>query len=99
MICGWPAPAPCTLGSTRHLGFDRGQRRLGIAAGRPDQAGGGAFLVVQQRLQQMLRRDPLMEFADRDRLRGLEKAPRPFGEFLNVHVHVPLIRRLVGSRP
>ena len=70
-----------------------------IAAGGPDQAGGGAFLVIQQRLQQMLGRDPLVEFADRDGLGGLQEAPGAFGEFFNVHVDVPFGRRLVGSRP
>ena len=38
----------------RQFGLDRGERRLRVAAGGPDQPGGRAFLVVQQRLQQML---------------------------------------------
>ena len=81
------------LGLAREIGLDRGQRRLRIAAGGLDQAGGRAFLVVQQRLQQMLRRDLLVELADRDRLGGLQEAARPLGEFLNVHVCVPVRRR------
>ena len=97
MICGWPAPDALHLGLARQFGLDRGQRRLGIAAGGLDQAGGGAFLVVQQRLQQMLRRDLLVEFADRDGLGGLQEAARPLGEFLNVHVCVPVRRRPVSS--
>ena len=87
------------LRQPRQLGLHRGSAAFGIAAGRPDQAGSGAFLIVQQRLQQMFGRDPLVELADRDGLGGLEESPRPFGEFLYVHVGVPLCRRLVGPRP
>ena len=68
-------------------------RRLGgngIAPGGLDQAGGRAFRVVQHRLQQMLGRDALVEFADGDRARGLDKSPRALGQFFNVHVLVPL---------
>ena len=87
------------LGLPRQLGLDRGQRRLGIAAGGPDQAGGRAFLVVQQRLQQMLGRDPLVELADRDGLGGLKEPAGPLGEFLDIHVVVPVRRRLVRPAP
>ena len=58
----------------RQLRLNAGERRLRIAPGRPDQPGRRAFLIVQQRLQQMLRRDPLMEFADRDGGGGLQKS-------------------------
>ena len=58
------------------FGLDAGQRRLGVAAGGADQAGGGAFLVIQQRLEQMLGRDALVEFADRDGAGGLQEAAR-----------------------
>ena len=47
----------------------------------------------------MFGRDPLVELADRDGLGGLEESPRPFGEFLYVHVCVPVGRRLAGARP
>ena len=35
VICGWPAPAPCTLGMARELGLDRGQRRPSDRRRRP----------------------------------------------------------------
>ena len=74
------------LGLPGELGFERllGARR--VAAGGADQARRGALLVVEQRLQQVLRRDALVVLADRDGLRGLEEAPRAVGELLDVHV-------------
>ncbi len=87
------------LGLARQLRLDRAERRLRIAARGLDQAGGSAFLVVQQRLQQMLRRDLLVELADRDGLGSLQEAACPLGEFLNVHLCVPVRRRLVSSHP
>src|SRR3546814_3255824 len=45
--------------------------------------------LFQQRLQQMLRPDPLMVHADGDGLRGLQKALGPIGEFLKVHNAIP----------
>ena len=78
------------LWQPRQFGPDRGERRLRVAACGLDQAGGRAFLVVQQRLQQVLRRDLLVELADRDGLGGLQEATRPLGEFLNVHLYVPV---------
>ena len=47
------------LGLACKLGLDRRQRRLRVAARGLDQAGGSTFLVVQQRLEQVLRRDLL----------------------------------------
>ena len=41
----------------------------GIAARGLDQPGAHAFIVFEQRFQQMLRRNPLMVHPDRDRLR------------------------------
>ena len=78
------------LGLARQLGLHRGEGGLRIAAGGPDQAGGGAFLVVQQRLQQVLRGDPLVEFADRDGLGGLQESPGALGEFLDIHALMSL---------
>ena len=76
-----------TFGCAGDFGVHRRrQRRLRVAARGPDQTGGGAFLVIQQRLQQVLGGDPLVEFAYRDGAGGLEEALRTFGEFLNVHV-------------
>ena len=76
---------------------DRGKGCLRVAASGLDQAGGGTFLVVQQRLQQVLWRDLLVKLADRNGLSGLQEAPRPLGEFLNVHLYVPVRRRPVSS--
>ena len=67
------------------VGLDRGQCGLRVAAGGADQARGGAFLVIQQRLQQVLGGDPLVEFANRDGAGGLQEAARPLGELLDVH--------------
>ena len=71
------------------LGIDLAFGDRGVPARRADQPGGGAFLVVEQRLQQVLGGDPLVEFADGDRLGGLQEAARPLGEFLNIHGFVP----------
>src|SRR3546814_12018748 len=60
-----------------------------IAAARADKARRHALIVFQQRLQQMLRPDPLMVPADGDGLRGLQKALGPLGEFLKVHNAIP----------
>ena len=81
------------------FGPDRGERRLRVAACGLDQAGGRAFLVVQQRLQQVLRRDLLVKLAYCDGLGGLQEATRPLGEFLNVHLYVPVTRRPVTAHP
>jgi hypothetical protein len=63
--------------------------RSRACAGGADQARGGALRVIQQGLQKMVRRDPLMKFADRNGLGGLEKTPRPLSELLDIHSDVP----------
>ncbi len=73
----------------RHLGqrlVGLAPRRLGAAAGARDQAGRHALLVLEQRLQDVDRRDPLMVHAQRDGLRRLQEAPRAIGEFFEIHV-------------
>ena len=88
-----PGTGALHLRQAHQFRFDPGESRFRIAARGADQAGCGAFLVVQQCLQQVLRRDLLVEFADGDGLGSLQKSARPLGEFLNVHVFVPLRRR------
>ena len=67
------------------LGVDSRLHRLRLAAGGADQAGRGAFFIVEQRLQQVLGGDPLGKLADGDGLGGLQKALGAFGEFLDIH--------------
>ena len=74
------------LGLAGELGFERLLGACRVAAGGADQARRGALLVVEQRLQQVLRRDALVVLADSDGLRGLEEPPRAVGELLYVHV-------------
>ena len=77
----------------RQLGereFDLLQRLARIAARLVDQAGAQALLVVEQDLQNVLRRELLVALAKRQRLRGLDEAARPFGVFLEIHGFTPL---------
>src|SRR5204863_6771224 len=67
------------------LGIDRQERRLRIAAGGADQIGAEAFLVFEQNLEEMFRRQPLMAAAQRQILSGLDKAFRPLGIFFELH--------------
>ena len=86
----WVAPLPVTAGIFATSASASRLRGLGVAAGRLDQPGGHALLVVEQRLQQMGRSDPLLMLADRNRLRGLEKAAGAVGELLKIHRTLPL---------
>ncbi|HEY5085541.1 MAG TPA: hypothetical protein VII48_13510, partial [Rhizomicrobium sp.] len=70
---------------TRHFGVVGGGGGFRVASGGPDQAGRGPFLIIQQRLQQMLGGDPLVEFPYRDSTGRLEKTLAAFGEFLQIH--------------
>ena len=58
---------------------------LRLAAGAGDEVCGEPLLVVEERLQQVLRHEALVVLAHGDRLCGLNEAARPFGEFLQVH--------------
>ena len=86
----------------RHLGdfgLNRRLRGFGLATGGTNEAGGRAFLVVQQRLEQMFRPDPLVELADGDSAGRLQKSAGALGEFLDVHSYVPFRRRQPGHTP
>ena len=61
----------------------------GAPAGALDQAGGHAFRIVEQHLQQVLGRELLMALAERLGLRGLDEAPRPLRVFLEIHRLTP----------
>ena len=69
-----------TRARTLHLGLageihlDGGKRRLRISARGADKTGGCALLVIQQRFQQMLGSDALVELADGDGLRSLHES-------------------------
>ena len=68
-----------------------GRRR--VAAGARDQVRGQPLVVVEQRLQQVLRQEPLVVLPERDRLPGLNEPPRPFRELLEIHVSLPQATR------
>ena len=59
------------LRQASHLGIDGLLGLLRVAARGADQPGRGAFLIIQQRLEQVLGRQTLMELADGDSLCGL----------------------------
>ena len=74
-----------------HQGVGFALRGLGVATRGVDQPSRHALLIVEQRLQQMRRRDPLVMLADRDGLRRLQEAARAIGELFEVHsVETPL---------
>ncbi len=83
----------------REVCFHGSAGGLVVAAGGADQPGGGAFLVVQQGLQQVLRRQLLVEFADSYGLRGLDEPTRAVGEFFYVHVQCPSAGNLGDPAP
>ena len=58
-----PGARPFHLGQLGELGFDPGERTLGVAACRPDQAGAQALPVLEQNLQKVLWRQALMAAA------------------------------------
>ena len=61
------------------------QRLLGVAAGACDETGRHALGIVEQRLEQVLGRNLRVAVADRNRLRGLDEAFEPVGEFIEIH--------------
>jgi len=67
--------------------FDSAQSLGGVTATGADQLGRHPFAVVQQGLQKVIWRDLLMVFPQTDGLGRLEKAFRPVGKFLDIHVH------------
>ena len=64
---------------------DLADRDLRIAAGALDQPGGHALAVLEQRLEQVLGRDPLVVQPDRHGLRRLQEALGAVGELLEIH--------------
>ena len=59
------------LGQLGERRLDTGQGRLRVAAGRPDQVGRQAFLIVQQDLQKVFGRETLMALAQGQALGSL----------------------------
>src|ERR1019366_7255903 len=72
------------------LGLEQGLARA--SASLVDQPRREPLLVVEQRLQNMLRRELLMALAGRYALRRLNEAARPLGVFLDVHECFPTQR-------
>ena len=56
-----------------------------VAARGADQPGRRPLLIVEQRLQQVLGRQPLVELADGNGLRGLQEPAGALGKLLDVH--------------
>jgi|GEM_PF-5686136 len=70
----------------RQRRFDAGQRLIGPPAGRADETGGEAFLVVEQNLQHMFGCETLMARPECEPLRGLDEAAAPVRIFFEIHV-------------
>ena len=90
-----------TAGYLRQARHGRIHHVLGanrVTPARADQAAGGPFRVIQQRLQQMHGRHLLVEFANGNGLRRLQKTAGAVGKFLDVHV-VPLLSGRCPSPP
>ena len=84
--------AGAAAGHFRNFGercFGRLQGQAGLAAGTVDQAGRQPFRVVEQDFEQMLGGKLLVALTQGQRLRGLDKTPRPVGIFLEIHVSTP----------
>ena len=79
------APLPVTAGIFADQRIDFALRGLGVTARCLDQPRRHSLLVVEQRLQQVRRSDPLVMLANGDRLRRLEKPACPIRQFLEVH--------------
>ena len=56
-----------------------------VAPRTRNQVAGKALFVIHQRLQQMLGHHALVFLADRDGLRRLHEATRPFGKLFHIH--------------
>ena len=66
--------------------IDPSLRKLHIAPGARDQARRHAFVILEQGLEDVFRRDPLMVHADRHGLRALQETLGSVSEFLEVHL-------------
>jgi hypothetical protein len=83
------------LGLAGKLGLNAAERSLRIAASSADQAGSGALLVVEERFQQVLGRDPLMEVPDRD---GLADCRKPRARSVNFSMSI-IMSLILGDCP
>ncbi len=80
-----PRPRPLDLREPVELGIDRLQCRLRVAPGGANEIGAQPLAVLQQHLQQVLGRQPLMAAPQRHSLRRLEETLRAIGVFLEFH--------------
>ena len=69
--------------------LDLRQRFARAPARLVDQSGRQPLFVVEQHFQDVLGRELLMAFAQRQRLRALDEPPRPLGVFFQIHVDLP----------
>ena len=70
----WRAPHRCACSAC-----------LALPPARCDETGRHALGIVEQRLEQVLGRNLRVAVADRKRLRGLDEAFEPVGEFIEIH--------------
>jgi hypothetical protein len=80
----WPAPPPDTLGRFAKA-CSTAPSRLGIAAGFADKACGEPLGIVQQHLQEMVRRKLLVALAQSQALRRLNEAASAVRKHLDIH--------------
>src|SRR6516165_6461129 len=73
------------LGKLGKCGFNRGERLSRVAAGAVDQPGCEPFGIVELHLEEVLGSELLVAFAQRERLRGLNKTAGAVGVFFKVH--------------
>ena len=92
------SPAAGHFRQAGDIGFNRVLGANWITPSSADQAACRAFRIIQKRLQQMRGRHLLVEFADGNGLRRLQKTAGAVGKFLDVHV-VPLLSGRCPSPP
>ncbi len=80
-----PGAGTLDLGHLGQRGADRGRGTRRVAPGGADQVGGKAFLVVEQHLEDMFRREALMPFAQGKHLCSLDETLAAFRVFLEIH--------------
>ena len=96
---GWrpyaPArPPPETFGSLASAASVCSSASFGLPPALVISPAAKPFRVVEQHLQQMLRRDLRVAFADGEGLRRLHEALEPVGEFLEIHGTLSLLSTL-----
>src|SRR4029077_910307 len=75
------------------FGLDQVGDDLRVAACRADQIGGKAFFIVEEDLEEMLGREPLMAAAQRQALGRLDESLRPLGVFVEFHDALALLNQ------